>query len=51
VADRARYPLNLPGDLYRAVKAEAGRLDMSAARWMRLAIREKLERDTPEAGQ
>ena len=39
------YPLKLAAAMYGEVRAAADKADMSAAQWIRRAIREKLDRD------
>ena len=42
------YPLRLPSDVYAQVQAAARAADLSAAQWLRQAIRDKLARDNAE---
>jgi len=48
MTDTNRYPLTMPGELYRQIKAAARESDQSVARWLRSAARDKLEREYAE---
>ena len=48
MTDVNKYPLTLPGELYRQIKADAHARDQSVAQWLRQAARDRLERQHAE---